>query len=98
MLSYEVSISLDDASLAPALERYMIDTHLADVFATGCFVDAHFERAADGYRTRYSVASQEDLDRYVAKHAPRMREDFAAHFPTGLRVTRAVWTELTAAR
>jgi hypothetical protein len=94
MLSYEVSIALDDPTLAPALERYMIDTHLADVFATGCFVDAHFERAADGYRTRYSVASQEDLDRYVAEHATEMREDFAVHFPTGLRVTRAVWTEL----
>jgi hypothetical protein len=94
MLSYEVTISIDDPSLAPALERYMVDTHLADVFATGCFVDAHFERSETAWRTRYTVASQEDLDRYVAEHAPRMRDDFAAHFPTGLRVTRAVWTEL----
>jgi len=98
MLSYEVTISLDDPSLASALERYMIDTHLADVFATGCFVDAHFERSDTAWRTRYTVASQEDFDRYVAEHAPRMREDFAAHFPTGLRLARAVWTELTAAR
>ena len=94
MLSYEVTIQLDDAALAAELERYMIDKHLADVFATGCFVDARFERGENVWRTRYTVASQEDLDRYVAEHAPRMRGDFAEHFPTGLRVTRAVWTEL----
>jgi hypothetical protein len=93
MLSYEVTIHLDDPSLADALERYMLDKHLDDVFATGCFVDAHFERA-DDYRTRYSVASQDDLDRYLAEHAARMREDFAAHFPSGLRVTRNVWKDL----
>jgi len=92
-LSYEVTIHLDDPSLADALERYMIDTHLADVFASGCFVDAQFERA-DDYRTRYTVASQADLDRYVSDHAPRMRADFIAHFPTGLTVTRAVWSTL----
>jgi hypothetical protein len=93
MLSYEVTIHLDDPSLADALERYMREKHLAEVFATGCFLDAHFERA-ETYRTRYTVASQEELDRYIAEHAPRMRDDFAAHFPSGLHVTRAVWRNL----
>jgi hypothetical protein len=97
MLSYEVTIQLDDASLADALERYMRETHLADVFATRCFIDAHFERG-EVYRTRYTVESQADLDRYLDEHAPRMRADFIAHFPTGLRVTRAVWSELHALR
>jgi len=46
------------------------------------------------YRNRYSVASQADLDRYLAEHTARLRDDFAAHFPEGLRITRAVWTEL----
>ena len=95
MLSYEVSIQLDDPSLAPALEAYMRDKHLAEVFGTGCFLDAHFERSAPGaYRTRYAVASQEDLDRYVAEHAPRLRADFQQHFPAGVRLTRAVWETL----
>ena len=94
MLSYEVTIQLDDVSLASALEEYM-RAHVPEVFATRCFVDAHFEKSApDVYRTRYSVASQDDLDRYVAEHAPRLRADFVEHFPNGVRVTRSVWTAL----
>jgi len=99
VLSYEVTIYVENPSLASALEAYMCDQHIADVFATGCFLDAHFEKSAtDVYRSRYTVASQEDLDRYIAVHAERMRADFAERFPSGLRVTRAVWTELTAQR
>ena len=94
MLSYEVTIQLDDPSLANALESYMRGGHVAEVLATGCFLDGHFEQSAPGiYRTRYSVASQEDLDRYVEEHAPRLRADFQEHFPSGLRVTRAVWKD-----
>ena len=94
MLSYEVTLQLEDRSLAGALETYMGDRHVAEVFATGCFLDAHFEQSApDVYRSRYSVASQEDLDRYLAEHAPRLRADFLEHFPAGVRVTRAVWSE-----
>lgn len=92
MLSYEVTIELEDASRAGAIETY-IPQHVAEVFATGCFLDAHFERSAPGvYRSRYSVASQEDLDHYLAEHAPRLRADFLAHVPEGVRLTRAVWT------
>ena len=94
MLSYEVTIQLDDLSRANALEEYM-RTHVPEVLATGWFIDAHFERSApDVYRTRYSVASQDDLDRYVAEHAPRLRADFLEHFPSGVRVTRSVWIAL----
>lgn len=94
MLSYEVTIQLDDASLADALESYMRNGHVAAVVATGCFLDGRFEQSEPGvYRTRYGVASQEDLDRYVAEHAPRLRADFQQHFPSGLRVSRAVWSE-----
>jgi Domain of unknown function (DUF4286) len=89
-----VTIQLDDLSLAAALEEYM-RAHVPEVFATGCFTDAHFEKSApDVYRTRYSVASQDDLDRYVAEHAPGLRADFVEHFPRGVRVTRSVWTAL----
>lgn len=92
MVSYEVTIHLDDLSLADALERYMRDSHLAEVVATGCFLDAHFETAEEGvYRSRYTVASQEDLDGYVRDSAPRLRADFVEHFPAGVRVSRAVW-------
>ncbi len=97
MLSYEVTIQLDDASLAEAFETYMRDKHLGEVFATGCFIDAHFEQSAPGvYRSRYSVASQDDLNRYLAEHAPRLRADFAEHFPAGMRLSRAVWQSIRA--
>lgn len=96
MLSYEVTIELDDASLASALEEYMRGRHIADVLATGCFVDGRFERSESGtYRSRYTAASQGDLDRYLGEQAPRLRDDFRQHFPAGLRVGRAVWHEVT---
>lgn len=94
MLSYEVTIQLDDPSLAESLQAYMRDKHLAEVFATGCFLDAHFEESApDMFRSRYAVASQDDLDRYLSEHSAGLRADFLQHFPSGLRVTRAVWNE-----
>jgi hypothetical protein len=95
MLSYEVTIRLDDDSLRDAFESYMRGKHVSEVFATGCFVAAFFEQSAPGvYRSRYTVASQEELDRYLTEHAPRMREDFARHFPAGVTLGRAVWTEM----
>lgn len=95
MLSYEVTIQLDDASLGPALERYMTTQHVAEVMATGCFRDGRFERSESGeYRSRYTVETREDLDRYLERHAPRLRADFQQHFPAGLRVSRAVWEEV----
>ena len=96
MLSYEVTIQLEDASLAEALETYMRDKHVAEVVATGCFLDGRFERSEAGvYRSRYTVASQEDLDRYLAEHAATLRGDFHERFPSGVRLSRAVWTSLT---
>jgi len=95
MLSYEVTIRLDDPSNGAALEKYMCEKHVPEVFATGCFLDAHFEKSApDTWRSRYTVESQEVLDRYVAEHAPRLREDFARHFPGGVTLERAVWLGL----
>jgi hypothetical protein len=86
MLSYEVTIQLDDSSLAEAFETYMRDKHVGEVFATGCFIDAQFEQSAPGvYRSRYSVASQEDLDRYLAEHAPSMRRRCARTSPRTFR-------------
>lgn len=95
MLSYEVTIQLDDPSLGPALERYMTGRHIAEVVAAGRFRDGRLERGEAGtYRSRYTVETRADLDRYLEEHAPRLRADFQQHFPDGLRLSRAVWEQV----
>jgi hypothetical protein len=81
--------------LVDAYERFMQKHHIPDVYKTRCFREVVFERAGSGqYRVRYQAASQADVDRYLREHAARLREDVAAHFPSGLQLSREVWTEL----
>jgi len=88
---YEVTAT-PSPELRDAYERYMRETHIRDVLATGCFVAARFSTAASGQcRTSYIASQQEDLDRYFEQHAQRLRDDFASHFPTGVALTRDVW-------
>lgn len=94
MITYEVT-AIVDAALAPHYEEYMISRHLADVLASGCFVEAVLERAAAGkYRARYRAENEQDLERYLREHTAAKRADFAKHFPTGVALSREVWTEL----
>lgn len=91
MIVYEVTVA-PESDLRSAFETYMRETHIDEVLATGCFVAAQFVSASSGsYATRYTASTQEDLDRYLEQHAQRLRADFAAHFPTGVTVTREVW-------
>ena len=94
MVTYEVVLEVE-APLAAALEDYMRRRHIPEILATGCFRRIAFERAGPTrFRTRYEAESQADLDRYLAEHTPRLRADFLAHFPTGVRVSREVWAEV----
>ena len=94
MVTYEVSATVEPA-MADAYERYMRERHIPDVFATGCFRRVAFERSAPGrYRVRYQAAAQDELDRYLREHTMRLRADFEAHFPSGVRLAREVWAEL----
>ena len=69
-----------------AYERFMRDTHIPAVLASGCFVRATIDRSMPGrYRVRYVVRNMDILDRYLATYAPQLREDFAAHLG-GLQV------------
>jgi len=88
---YEVSLQVEPA-LAVAVERYMLAAHIPAIFATRCFRRIRFDRADDGrFRTTYEAANEADLLRYLRDHSPRLRADFAAHFPTGASVTRETW-------
>ncbi len=91
MITYEVTAVVEER-LAGAYEHYMREAHIPDVFATGCFQVAIFERSSPGrYRTRYVARSQADLDRYLESHTAALRAEFAAHFPRGVTLSREVW-------
>jgi hypothetical protein len=94
MIVYEVT-AIVDARLAETYERYMRQQHIPDVMASGCFQSADLASATPGrYRIRYEATTNEDLERYLAIHAARLREDFASHFPEGVVLSREVWTTM----
>jgi len=94
MIIYEVT-AVVEAHLAEAYERYMRQHHIPDVLASGCFQSADFASAAPGrYRMRYGASTDADLERYLATHAARLREDAASRFPEGVVLSREVWTAI----
>ena len=94
MIIYEVT-AVVEARLAEAYERYMRQHHIPDVLASGCFHSADFASAAPGrYRMRYEASTDEDLERYLAMHTARLREDAASRFPEGVVLSREVWTAI----
>ncbi len=89
---YEVTARVDDA-LAYDYERFMIEHHMPDVVRTGCFLHAQLHEGGEGqYRAAYHAASHHELDRYLAEFAPTFRQEMSARFPTGVTLSRRVWT------
>jgi hypothetical protein len=94
MIIYEVTVKVRQ-DLRESFERFMIDRHIPDLMATGCFVSASFLRdAADRYRARYEAQDREALNRYFGEHASRLRGDVAELFPEGISFEREEWEVL----
>ena len=93
MIYYEVTLECSE-STAPALEQWMRNTHIPDMLDTGCFVTMHFDRSDGRFRTVYQAASQQHLDRYLAEHAPRLRDHFQKRFSNGVAVSRETWQQI----
>jgi hypothetical protein len=94
MIVYEVDAKVNN-DLCAEFERYVIETHIPDLLATGYFQTASFDSdSAGGYRIRYFAETREELEKYLAEEAPRLREDVAVHFPEGLELSRQEWTVL----
>jgi hypothetical protein len=94
MVIYEVT-ALVAPDLVQNYEHFMREHHIPAVLATGCFQRAAFTRAdPNRYRMRYEALSSQDLERYLASHAPALREDFTSHFPQGVTLSREVWIVL----
>jgi hypothetical protein len=96
MVTYEIT-TLVQPHLVEAYERYMRERHIPEILETGCFQGAVLTRAAPGrYRVRYEAPSEVELERYLATHATRLREEFASHLPEGVTVSREVWIGIQA--
>lgn len=93
MIYYEVTLECS-ADTAPALEQWMRNRHIPDMLETGCFAAIHFDRNDGRFRTVYQAASRQQLDHYIADHAPRLREHFQQRFPSGVAVSRETWEQL----
>ncbi len=92
MLVYEVTVRLQHSD-EDAFRGFMVEAHIPDIVATGCFDQVSFQRLGEKhFRTQYQALHQEDLDRYLTQHAPQFREDFIKHFPSETQVERQVWT------
>jgi hypothetical protein len=92
MITYTVTTEVAP-SLVERYTRYMRETHIAEVLATGCFTAADFKQSSlTRFQASYTATAQSDLDRYLTERAPALRADLAKHFPTGLTLARDVWT------
>ena len=90
-IAYEVAAEVRE-DLRSAFENFMVEWHIPDLMATGCFREAHFERAGTGrYRTRYEAFDRPSLERYFEEHAARLRAHVAEMFPEGLSFDREEW-------
>ena len=94
MVIYEVEAKVDE-SLREPYETYMTSKHIPEVLATERFVGASFEICEHGrYRVCYRASDQNSLEKYLAENAEVLRADFMKHFPTGIELSRSVWTVL----
>jgi hypothetical protein len=92
-LSYEVTVRTGTPDVGREFAAWMREEHIPDVLATGLFSGAEFgEMDATSFRTRYLAASRANLDRYLAEHAPRLRDAFASRFGGSASTSREVWT------
>lgn len=88
---YEVTLQVEP-SLAPAVEEHMRRHHIPAILGTGCFERIRFDQAFPGrFRTSYQARSRAELERYLRDHAPVLRAEFQARFPSGVTLTRETW-------
>src|SRR5215210_8046264 len=94
MLLYEVTLELEP-SIADQVQTYMMLEHVPEIYATGCFQRIRFHQASPlRLRTSYEAQGEDELEGYFREHAPRMRAEFQARFPSGVTLTRQTWTQL----
>lgn len=83
-----------DLALAHEFATFLRDVHIPAVVRTGCFLHARVDEGGEGqFRLVYHAPLQAEADRYLAYFAPGFREQMTKRFPTGLALSRRIWTE-----
>lgn len=91
MILYEVTAEVDDA-IFDAFERYMVEHHVPDLLATGCFTGARVCRdSGNQLRMSYEAPDEASLQRYLSEFSQALREDVLGRFPSGVTLNRSKW-------
>lgn len=91
---YQVRLRID-VDRADAWEQWMVDVHLPDVLATGCFERAWIcrEPAEDSanrraYQMIYIAPSRADFERYQADYAEALQADHSSRYAGSFDASR----------
>ncbi len=86
MIVYNVTVHVQE-QVENAWLDYMLGEHLADVLATGCFLDARLSKlllnepqGGITYSVQYTAHDQESLERYQSEFAQKLQADHVARF------------------
>ena len=85
MIVYNVTVNIDH-DVHDAWLRWMKDTHIPDVMATGLFIESRIHRVLvedEGgvtYAIHYVAADMMHYERYRDEHAPRLQAEAQAAF------------------
>ena len=99
MILYNVTVSIDPEVHQEWL-NWMKTTHVPDVMATGCFMEARISRVKgeeEGgltFAISYVCETQEIYDRYQKEHAPALQKDHGEKFGGRFAAFRTMLTIL----
>jgi hypothetical protein len=80
----------------------MVDVHIPEVMATGCFVSSTMVRDSEGdrngrvgYRVYYRSATDSDLDRYQAEFAKKLQATHTLRYQNAFSARREILPVVT---
>ena len=80
---YEVNAAIVDPKITDAWVNWILSEHIADVVAAGA-LRGRLVRVEGGgleFSVQYEFADRPTFDTYVARHAPRLRDEGIKRFP-----------------
>lgn len=98
MLIYAVRVEIE-SSIAEAWKAWMLHTHIPEVLQTGWFRGHRFGELIDPppvegkrvFLVLYEAPSEESLQAYLQREAPRLRAAYPPEFQGRFQAERWVW-------